>query len=72
MDHCFATTFIGTAVGAIVGKKIRTAVACGTFSLITLAPLLWWYSFSMRPGCGNQPARIYYEHGVTEDEIKRF
>ena len=72
MDHCLATTIIGTAVGLVTGKKLRSGVDFGVFSLFTLAPLTWWYSFSLRPGCGNAPARIYYEHGVTEDEIKRF
>ena len=72
MDHCLATTIIGAAVGLITGKKLRSGVAFGVFSLFTLAPLTWWYSFSLRPGCGNAPARIYYEHGVTEDEIKRY
>jgi len=72
MDHAFAMTVIGGAIGAICGKKLRTAVATSVFSFITLAPLLWWFSFSLRPGCGGTPARIYYEHGVTEEEKERF
>ena len=52
MDHAFATTLIGGTVGMVMGKKIRTGVATACFSFFTLAPLLWWYSFSLRPGCG--------------------
>jgi len=72
MDHCLALTIIGGGIGLIVGKKLRTAVALSVFSLLTVSPLSWWYSFCIRPGNGHRPARIHYENDVSKEEIERF
>lgn len=72
VDHTIAFTWIGGAIGLVMGKTLRTGVATAIFSGLTLAPMMYWLSFNLRPGSGQRPANIHYENDVSKDEVERF
>lgn len=67
-------TILGAATGAMTGKGGPTRMFTGAFfALTTLGPLTWWVKMQgLLPAARSKPANIFYEDGVTKEEVARF
>ena len=74
IDHTLAMTILGAGAGAMTGKGGPTRMFTGAFfAFSTLAPLTWWVAMQgLLPGSARKPANIFYEDGVTKEEVARF
>lgn len=64
-------TVLITTVGAGLYQGTVTAVATGaTVSIFLFGPMSWWL-YKQSKLNSNRPANIFYENGVTPEEIER-
>ena len=67
-------TLIAAGAGALTGKGgPQRMFTFSFFALTTLAPLTWWVKMQgLGPATQRKPANIFYEDGVTKEEVARF
>lgn len=70
-DHMYATTIIGTSLGAFAFNTPFAVFCSGFFSMTMVTPALWWLKNAgrMNPVRGGN---IFYENGTTPEEVERF
>lgn len=65
-------TVILTTVGSGIYSGTVTSLATGaTLGIFLLGPMSWWLYKSGRLNANSKPANIFYENGVTPEEIER-
>ena len=75
IDHTIAMVLIGGAAAACTGGGSLWRVWTWMFFFGTIvSPTTWWLKMQgVRPGSyTRRPANIFYENGVTKEEVERF
>lgn len=61
-----------SAAGAGMYTGTVTGVATGlTAAIFLIGPMTWWFYKSARINSNQRPANIFYENGVSPDEVER-
>ena len=70
-NHWFATTLISTGLGMFYKNPVTGAGTGFVFGLFLVGPMTWWLYKQGRLNSSQSPANIFYENGVTAEEVER-
>eukprot|EP00347_Sterkiella_histriomuscorum_P001367 403372309 len=72
VNHMIATVLLSSTASALYAGTV-TSVATGfVASVFLIGPMSWWlYKSAQLNGHGVRPANMFYENGVTPEEVER-
>ena len=71
-DHAAATTILTMGVSAFLVNHPVQILAAGFMSLAIITPTTWWLMLHSQYNAGGKSSNIFYENGVTAEEVERF
>ena len=71
IDHTIALTVIGAFSLGMYGGLPRYWLAGAIVGGMLLSPMTWWMKTNGRINSGNRHSNVFYENGVTQDEVDR-
>jgi hypothetical protein len=71
VDHTIAVTLIGATSVGLWGGLPRYWLTGAIFGLLLVSPMSWWMYRHGRLNAANRHANIFYENGVTQEEVDR-
>lgn len=71
VNHMIATCLLSTGSAVIYAGTVTAAAQGLVAGAILLGPMSWWLYKTAKINANTRPANIFYENGVTQDEIER-
>jgi hypothetical protein len=71
-DHTVTTGLVAAAWGVSVGRTAKAGLGGFIIGTLTLGPMSYWLYLNGRTGAGGKPAKIWYEDGVSKEDIARY